>query len=564
MSVDTTNATAGVDPTRAKIAGSIKQAASTTGASFEYLLATAKMESNFNPKAAATTSSARGLFQFIDQTWLGTVKEAGAQLGYGKYADAITRNPSGSYSVSDPDARAAIMQLRDDPDAASSMAAVLTQSNSFKLTGKIGRRPTDAELYMAHFMGVGGAGKLIPNAEDNPNASAARMFPNAAAANHSIFYDRSGQARSVSQVYSVLNSRYDSAANSPATRTAMAAVGGDLPRRVTVASAAPATPAIDNAAYLSSFPDPARRDAGGGDVADRLRAVRADLPLAVPGRRAQGADFACGSGIVGQGFVADFGCVSNLGCAGDLGHRDSTASRKSARRAGSICSAIATARSAAKQLRFSEPCSHGQAVLWIHCSAAGEEGRQAMFVAFWLEARRGSSKAKSGQIPRFAALSARSVSAADICRPPACPGRFHRGLTRSSPSSEGAVQGALSTAVPFKPRRKRRWWGCRDLAASSSMPQAKSICSTSCFSLRGLKPVVGVDISCLISEGIPASDVLGYRAKWLSDAVRSATHFPSRVAAAERGWHDAGRRFGAERDRSRLALAAEDRRARAD
>jgi hypothetical protein len=182
------------------------------------------------------------------------VKEAGAHLGYGQYADAITKDPSGSYSVSDPDARAAIMKLRDDPEAASSMAAVLTQSNSFKLTGKIGRRPTDAELYMAHFMGVGGAGKLIQNAEDNPNASAAQMFPNAAAANQSIFYDRSGQARSVSQVYSVLNTRYAAAANSPVTRTAMAAVGGDLPGRVTVASNA--TPAaIDNAAYLSSFPD---------------------------------------------------------------------------------------------------------------------------------------------------------------------------------------------------------------------------------------------------------------------------------------------------------------------
>jgi hypothetical protein len=255
MSVDTTSATAaaGVDPTRARIAGSIKQAASTTGASFEYLLATAKMESNFNPKAAASTSSARGLFQFIDQTWLGTVKEAGAHLGYGKYADAITRNPSGSYSVSDPDARAAIMKLRDDPEAASSMAAVLTQSNSFKLTGKIGRRPTDAELYMAHFMGVGGAGKLIQSAEDNPNASAVQMFPSAAAANQSIFYDRSGQARSVSQVYTVLDTRYAAAANSPVTRTAMAAAGGDLPRGVTVASATPA--AIDNAAYLSSFPN---------------------------------------------------------------------------------------------------------------------------------------------------------------------------------------------------------------------------------------------------------------------------------------------------------------------
>ena len=257
MSVDTLNATAAavVDPTRARIAGSIKQAASTTGASFEYLLTTAKMESNFNPKAGASTSSAHGLFQFIDQTWLGTVKEAGAQLGYGNYADAITRNPSGSYSVSDPTARAAVMKLRDDPDAASSMAGVLTQSNSFRLTGKIGRRPTDAELYMAHFMGVGGAGRLITSAEDNPNASAARIFPNAAAANRSIFYDRSGSARSVSQVYSVLNSRYASAASSQATQTAMAAVGGDIPRRVTVASATPAPAAIDNAAYLSSFPD---------------------------------------------------------------------------------------------------------------------------------------------------------------------------------------------------------------------------------------------------------------------------------------------------------------------
>ena len=241
MAVDTSNATAtaGVDPSRARIAGAIKQAADTTGTSFEYMLATAKMESNFNPKAAATTSSARGLYQFIDQTWLGTVKEAGAQLGYGKYADAISRNPSGGYSVSDPAARNAIMKLRDDPEAASSMAAVFAQSNSFKLTGKIGRRPTDGELYMAHFMGVGGAGKLISNAENNPNASGARLFPNAAAANRPIFYDKTGRARSVSEVYSVLNARYASAANSQATRTAMASAGVDAPRRVALASATP-------------------------------------------------------------------------------------------------------------------------------------------------------------------------------------------------------------------------------------------------------------------------------------------------------------------------------------
>src|ERR1700686_1631342 len=258
MSVDTSSATprAGIAPSRGQIAGSIKQAASTTGTSFEYLLTTAKMESDFNPKAGASTTSARGLFQFIEQTWLGTVKEAGAQLGYGKYADAISKSPSGSYSVSNPSARTAIMKLRDDPAASSSMAAVLTQSNSCKRPGKPGRRPTDGELYMAHFMGVAGAAKLISNAEDNPQASAARLFPNAAAANRSIFFDRStGRARSVSEVYSVLSARYAGAASSPATRSAMAAVG-DMQPTMALASGAPgAAPAVDNAAYLSTFPD---------------------------------------------------------------------------------------------------------------------------------------------------------------------------------------------------------------------------------------------------------------------------------------------------------------------
>ncbi|WP_184258241.1 lytic transglycosylase domain-containing protein [Rhodopseudomonas rhenobacensis] len=235
---------------RAQIAGAIKQAAGSTGTNFGYLVTTAKMESNFDPTAAASTSSAKGLYQFIEQTWLGTVKEAGSQFGYGQYADAITKSASGGYSVSDPTAKAAILKLRDDPVASSAMAGVLTQSNSFKLTGEIGRRPSDAELYMAHFMGVGGAAKLINNAENNPNASGAALFPNAAAANQSIFYDRSGAARSVSQVYSELSSRYDQAANSQATLATLAA-GGAMPLTLASAVAAPA----DSGAYLSSFPD---------------------------------------------------------------------------------------------------------------------------------------------------------------------------------------------------------------------------------------------------------------------------------------------------------------------
>ena len=256
MSVDNSGATqtVGIDPSRTRVAGAIKQASSLTGVSFEYMLTTAKMESDFNPTAGASTSSAHGLYQFIDQTWLGTVKEAGAQLGYGGYADAITKTSSGSYTVEDPAIKRSIMKLRDDPQAASSMAAALTQSNSFKLTGLLGRRPSDSELYMAHFMGVGGAARLIANAEDNPQAVGARLFPNAAAANRSIFYAKDGRARSVSEVYSVLDSRYASAASSNATRTAMA-LYGDTQSTTAVASATRATPAIDNAVYLQTFPN---------------------------------------------------------------------------------------------------------------------------------------------------------------------------------------------------------------------------------------------------------------------------------------------------------------------
>jgi hypothetical protein len=256
MSVDIFNPspTGALDTVRTKVAGAIKQAADSVGASFEYLLSTAKMESDFNPTAGASTSSAHGLYQFIDQTWLGTVKDAGGQLGYGQYADAITKNPSGDYTVSDPSMRQAIMKLRDDPKAASSMAAALTQSNSLQLTGKIGRRPSDAELYMAHFMGVGGAAKLITSAQETPRATADQIFPSAAAANRPIFYDQEGRARSVSQVYSVLTTRYSGAANSSTTRGALALYGSGS--NVALASASGgAIPTTDTATFLSMFPD---------------------------------------------------------------------------------------------------------------------------------------------------------------------------------------------------------------------------------------------------------------------------------------------------------------------
>jgi hypothetical protein len=124
-----------------RITGAIQDAARATGAGFDYLLKTALRESGFDPSSKASTSSATGLFQFIDQTWLATVKEAGPQLGYAGYAQQIVKTPSGNYVVPDASARNQVMKLRYDPQANAVMAGAFTQRNAADLTASLGRPP---------------------------------------------------------------------------------------------------------------------------------------------------------------------------------------------------------------------------------------------------------------------------------------------------------------------------------------------------------------------------------------------------------------------------------------
>jgi hypothetical protein len=199
-----------------RITGAIRDAARATGASFDYLLRTAQRESNLDPAAKASTSSATGLFQFTDQTWLHTLKVAGPELGYGRYADAIATNSSGQYTVSDPALRREVMQLRYNPAAASAMAGAFTQRNAALLTEKIGRQPTQGELYIAHFLGAGGAVQLINAKSNSPALRATGLFPAASAANPTIFHDVRGKPRSVQQVYDLLVAGHGAAKTGPA------------------------------------------------------------------------------------------------------------------------------------------------------------------------------------------------------------------------------------------------------------------------------------------------------------------------------------------------------------
>ena len=184
-----------------RIQSAIALASSRTGIDFKYLLGQAKIESGLNASARARTSSATGLYQFIDQSWLAVVKKHGHEHGLGWAADAIGRGGSGRYTVGDAATRQAILNLRTDPAAASLMAAEHASDNKAALEARLGREMTGTDLYMAHFLGLGGATKFLSAMRANPEANGAALFPAAANANRNIFFERSGQPRSLQQIY---------------------------------------------------------------------------------------------------------------------------------------------------------------------------------------------------------------------------------------------------------------------------------------------------------------------------------------------------------------------------
>jgi len=180
----------------ALVTSALKSAGQSTGVSFDFLLKMAQRESSLNPAAKAKTSSAAGLFQFIEQTWLGALKSHGAKHGLGDFAADITRAAGGKYSVADAGRREEILNLRFEPKAAAALAGELANDNKRALETKLGRGVSNAELYTAHFLGAGGAARLLTAGDD---AKAAALLPRAAAANRHVFYD-GARARSVGEV----------------------------------------------------------------------------------------------------------------------------------------------------------------------------------------------------------------------------------------------------------------------------------------------------------------------------------------------------------------------------
>lgn len=222
-----------------EVVNAISYAANETGVPVDLLMSMAKQESGFDPTIKARTSSAVGLFQIIDKTW------NGLRTKYGK-----------KYPLLQAD--------RTDPFANALGGALLVKENTTALQSK--NLPTDAgSLYAGHFLGPTAATKLLSASDD---ASAADVVGSQAAnANKSVFYDKTGRAKKVSEIKSFLTSKATAVTSPPAASRAAAPVATGTTQLASAKTAAPIVIAPTNIA------------AGGGGGASA-----AQTPIPVPVR----------------------------------------------------------------------------------------------------------------------------------------------------------------------------------------------------------------------------------------------------------------------------------------
>ena len=261
------------------VRAAIGQASQTTGVNFSYLLAQAKSESGLNPSAKAANSSATGLYQFLDQSWLGVVKQHGAQYGFGWAAEAITARKGGGFTVA-PAVRDAVFALRRQPGPAAMMAAAYASDNAANLGQALGRQVNGTDLYMAHFLGLSGATKFLRAQCTNGSACAANLFPQEARANRSIFYSKDGSPRSLDEVYAVMGRKLDNQVDGSNDATVQTAQG------LTPGSLVPSLPgAPDLSAVKLAYGDMSNGDPMAAETGDQTETSIGDMLASIEQNR---------------------------------------------------------------------------------------------------------------------------------------------------------------------------------------------------------------------------------------------------------------------------------------
>lgn len=219
----------------AQVEAAVRNASARTGVDFAYLMEKASVESGFRTDVKSSSSSATGLYQFIDSTWLTTLKEHGGAHGLGKYADAIQTRPDGRPFVADPDMRREVLDLRKDPNVSALMAAEFTRDNKEYLEENVGGKIGSTELYMAHFLGAGGAAKFLNAMHDSPNRQAKELFPEAASANKAVFFDKeTGKPKTLKEIYDRFAGKFDEIGGTPSGAVADRLRRQDMPDGFTI------------------------------------------------------------------------------------------------------------------------------------------------------------------------------------------------------------------------------------------------------------------------------------------------------------------------------------------
>jgi len=166
------------------------------GASASFLTGLAFFEfaSEMRPLAGATdfttktrngTTTAMGLFQFTEDTFM----------------NVIMGNLSHFPEIKELD-RDIILELRGDPGVSTRAAALYRSANRNALVRRLGREPSETELVLAHFLGPGGAQALIAGLEADPKAPADGVLGLSTAIknNPGIFRNKAGGIRTLQQV----------------------------------------------------------------------------------------------------------------------------------------------------------------------------------------------------------------------------------------------------------------------------------------------------------------------------------------------------------------------------
>ncbi|GLS42213.1 transglycosylase SLT domain-containing protein [Methylobacterium brachythecii] len=156
------------------------------------LMAIADKESSFKTEVQAQTSSASGLYQFIESTWIGVVRDFGPRYGLAQEAATLAGGATRAQ-------RTAILDMRRDPYLSAVFAAEMLKRDSLRIAARIGRNLTGGEVYLVHFLGPDGAERMISEVSRRPDTVAANLLPKPAAANKPIFYG-GGKSLSVSEV----------------------------------------------------------------------------------------------------------------------------------------------------------------------------------------------------------------------------------------------------------------------------------------------------------------------------------------------------------------------------